>query len=79
MAQRLFRYEVGYYNEYLDQECVDKGILTAGSYVNAVQRLCRPGDGYGPDLTYIKVQDMADSIMTDSDLECSKQIFEKCK
>ena len=77
MAQRLFRYEVSYYNEYLNEEVVDKGILAAGSYVNAVQRLCRPGEGYGPDVSYIKVQDLIDTVMTDDDLECSKHIFDR--
>jgi len=77
MAQRLFRYEVGYYNEYQNKEVAEKGFLTAGSYVNAVQRLCRKEEGYGPDVTYIKVYDMIDSIITDRDLEATKKIFDK--
>ena len=54
MAQRLFRYEVEYYDEYLDEETKECGILTAGSYVNAVMRLCHT-EGYGPDLISVKV------------------------
>ena len=68
MAQRLFRYEVEYYNEYLGKEAKDCGIMTAGSYVNAVMRLCRP-EGYGPDLISVKVRDLGNSILTDEELE----------
>ena len=77
MAQRLFRYEICYDNEYYGKEMVDKGFLTAGSYVNAVQRLCRKEEGYGPDVIYIKVYDMIDSIVTDCDMEATKEIFDK--
>ena len=70
MAQRLFKYEVEYYDEYLDEETKECGILTAGSYVNAVMRLCRP-EGYGADLISVKVYDLGDSILTDKELETS--------
>lgn len=70
MAQRLFRYEIEYYNEYLDKNIKDRGIMTAGSYVNAVMRLCRP-EGYGSDLISVKVYDLGESIITDEDLEIS--------
>lgn len=64
----IFRYEVTYFNENKCEEVHEKGILAAGSYVNAVMRLCHPEKGYGPDLIDIRVADLCEEIVADDEL-----------
>ena len=65
---RIFRYEVNYYNEYENEEKVDKGIVAAENYSDAVSKLCST-DEYGEDsLSYVKVWDCYETVLTDADL-----------
>lgn len=66
---RIFRYEINYYNEFEDEEKVDKGIVAAENYAEAVSKLCNADIGYGEDcVNYVKVTDCCDAIITDTDL-----------
>lgn len=66
---KIFRYEVNYYDEYSDKELTEKGLVAAENYSDAVSKLCDTDHGYGENcLIYVKVWDLDDTIIVDSDL-----------
>lgn len=66
----MFRYEVGYYDEYKDAEVIEKGLVAADSYVDAMSKLINPDTGYS-EVFSVKLTDLCDSILNDDDLKIS--------
>ena len=64
----IFRYEVSFYDEFKDEERTEKGICAGKDYGDAVNKLVDPDKGYG-DVISVKLWDLEDDIITDSDLE----------
>lgn len=63
----IFRYTVEFFDEYEGVEKTEKGIVTAENYAEAVRLLTDPETGYG-ELFSVKVSDLDDRVITDSDL-----------
>lgn len=67
--ERLFKYELTYYNQYLDKEVTDIGILCAEDYCDAARKLTS-NEGYGKENTYsIKIEDTQDSVLNTEELK----------
>ena len=64
----IFRYEVSFYDEFKDEERSEKGICAGKDYGDAVNKLVDPNKGYG-DVISVKLWDLEDDIIIDSDLE----------
>ena len=64
----IFRYEVFFYDEFKDEERTEKGICAGKDYGDAVNKLVDPDKGYG-DVISVKLWDLEDDIIIDSDLE----------
>lgn len=64
----IFRYEVFFYDEFKDEERTEKGICTGENYGDAANKLVDTNKGYG-DVISVKLWDLEDDIITDSDLE----------
>jgi len=64
----IFRYEVSFYDEFKDEERTEKGICAGKDYGDAVNKLVDPDKGYG-DVISVKLWDLEDDIIIDSDLE----------
>lgn len=65
---KIFRYIVEFYDTYKDEEVTEKGLLAASNYNEAIALLASSEFGYGEDLTSVKLLDLYDTIVSDSDL-----------
>lgn len=65
---KIFRYVVEFYDTYKDEEVTEKGILAASNYDEAIALLSSSEFGYGKDLISVKLIDLYDTILSDSDL-----------
>lgn len=65
---KIFRYIVEFYDTYKDEEVTEKGILAASNYDEAIALLASSEFGYGKDLISVKLIDLCDTIIPDSDL-----------
>ena len=65
---KIFRYIIEFYDTYKDEETTEKGILAASNYDEAIALLASSEFGYGEELISVKLIDLYDTILSDSDL-----------
>ena len=67
--KRFFWYKVRYYDVGLDEDVETSGVVCAASLTDATKRLTSVGEGYGTTVDRIELQDLADTILDESELK----------